>query len=160
MDQHVPGQINVITEENRTGIPATRDWPPLSTAAWRRLRAVALRAILTSLGREGRLDCVSTSPSEVRETSGESPVPGIGVQVARSMFRRVDRNGPTFLAPPCHRRCGVLSNARMPDSAVSMARRDLLFDNMIPRIVAKVLRARTYIAGARNGTARVLTQRA
>ncbi len=77
-----------------TRLGATRDWPPPGTREWTRLRAVALRAILTSLAREGRLDCISTSPDEVREMGGESLVPGIGVQVARSMFRRVDRNGP------------------------------------------------------------------
>ena len=78
-----------------TRLGATRDWPSPGTHEWKRLRTAALRAIVASLAREGRLDCISTSPDEAHEMSGESPVLGIGVQVARSMFRRGDRNGRT-----------------------------------------------------------------
>ena len=94
---------------------ATKDWPACGSAEWQRLRTRALGIVVRRLAREGLLDAVAVAPfgdetepqgqrDEARPpgdtdgatdaSDGDRPdeVPGIGVEIAAAMIRRIQNN--------------------------------------------------------------------
>ncbi|MGB2987760.1 MAG: hypothetical protein WBE26_17980 [Phycisphaerae bacterium] len=78
---------------------ATRDWPSPGTHEWKRLRTAALRAIVASLAREGRLDCICAGPTAdaiagtgTPAANDEDTAPLSGTKKAAAMLRRAGRN--------------------------------------------------------------------